>query len=161
MTKHSFALVLIPLAMSLAFLFPFPVTSADKAPDQTKSITVADLRELQVIGWLGHPLGKIVTIEGIVADDYYRKYKADAGQTLLRVLTVNGQKLPEEKVFHFFAHYFARVDEPKVGSNFKYSGYETGSFTGTPQMNVEYLPAFCTTGYGFTTEFVILRDELK
>jgi hypothetical protein len=142
-----------------AALCAFPVLRADP----TKSITVGELNQLQVIGWLGQPLGKIITVEGVAADENYHGIKQDAGQTLLRIQVVDGKVLPEECVFHFgeFSHYFDPMEKPKVGSKFKYIGYETGGFTGVQPGLFEYTAPFASTGYAFTTHFVVLRDELK
>lgn len=158
MAKLSFAIV--PIAVvAAAILFPFAVTSADKASGQATSITISELNKLQVIGWLGQPLGKIVTIEGVVTDDYYRKMKVDAGQTLLRVQAVDGKKLPGEQIVTVLS---AGVEKPKVGSKFKYIGYETGGFTGVPREAFRYMqPVVATTGYYFTTDFVVVREAIK
>jgi len=139
----------------------FAVIRADEAPKQAKSITVSELSKLQVIGALGQALGKIIVIEGVAADEYYRKMKADGGHTLLRVQSVDGKKLQEEQVFHFLAFPSADIEKPKVGSKFKYIGYETGAFTGVPAKAFDYTLPVATTGYGFTTDFVVVRDEMK
>jgi hypothetical protein len=126
-----------------------------------RSITIPDLWEIPVIGWLGQPLGKIVTIEGVTADASYPRSKADARETLLRIQKVNGKDLPGECVFPFSPFLAQGIDEPSAGGRFKYIGYETGGFTGHPGKAWDYVPAIQTTGYGFTTHFVVLRDELK
>lgn len=126
-----------------------------------RSITVPDLWEIPVIGWLGQPLGKLVTIEGVAADASYMECKAHAAETMLRIQKVNGKDLPRECVFPFGPFLATGIDEPRAGSRFKYIGYETGGFTGVPGTAWEYVRAIQTTGYGFTTHFVVLRDELK
>jgi hypothetical protein len=145
MAKLFFGVVAIA-TVAVGILFPFAASPADRV----KSITVSELNQLQVIGLLGHPLGTIVTIEGVVADDSYRIMRADLGHTLLRVQTVGGKKLLKEQVFHF-GNAPAEIEKPKVGSKFKYIGYETGGFTGTPQGTFDYVRPFATTGYYFTT----------
>jgi hypothetical protein len=132
-----------------------------QADKQAKSISVSELADQQVVGWLGHSLGKIVTIEGIVADQNYRRMKIDSGSLPLRVQRVNGKQLDKEQVFHFQSFQGAEVEKPRVGAKFKYTGYETGAFTGIPHEAFKYVPPMATTGYGFTTSFVILRDEAK
>lgn len=156
MAKPIFALAPIA-ALAIVILFPLAVASADKAP---KSIGISELSKLQVIGWLGQPLGRIVTIEGVVVDGSYTRCKADEGQSLLRVQVVDGKQLPKEQVFHFDP-FLAELEKPTVGSKFKYIGYETGGFTGVPAKAFDHVPAIATTGYYFTTHFVVLRDALK
>ncbi|MGE3804595.1 MAG: hypothetical protein AB7K24_07975 [Gemmataceae bacterium] len=142
-----------------AALLAFSVLHANQSPGQVKAVSVAELNRRQVIGYLGQPLGEIVTVEGVVADEQYRGIKADLGQLLLRIQAVNGKQLPNECVFHFLPAW-VEIGKPTVGSRFKYVGYETGGFTGTPARVFDYIPAHCTTGYCFTTSFVALRDEL-
>ena len=126
MAKLSFAAIPVSAA-AVAFLCTFAVTNSDEPPKPQKSINVSELQGLQVIGYLGQPLGKIVTVEGVIADGSYTNTKADAGATLLRINTVDGKELQKEQVFQL-----SRVDKPKVGSKFKYVGYETGGFTESP-----------------------------
>jgi hypothetical protein len=146
------------LVMAIAILHPTGITGADKVPEKTKSITVGELSNLEVIGGLGHPFGKIVTIEGVVADEDYRKLKGDLGHRLLRIHSVDGKKLAEEQIFHF-SPFAADLEKPKVGSKFKYIGYETGGFNGLPTKAFDYVGLIAIPGYGFKTEFVVLRDE--
>lgn len=143
-----------------AALLMLSLLRASPAQEEARSIPVAELSRMQIIGWLGQPLGKICTVEGVVADEDYRRAKADLGHTLLRIQAVNGKKLTEECVFHF-SPYLAKIEKPTVGGRFRYVGYETGGFTGTPAGVFDYIPAHCSTGYAFTTDFVVLRDELK
>ncbi len=155
MAKTSFVAVLLIVA-AISTIFPFAGNSIGEPAKPLKSITVQELASIEVIGWLGRPLGTIVTVEGIVADGSYTMTKADDGCTLLRIETVDGKQLPKEKVFQYSGN-----DKPKVGSKFKYIGYETGGFTGAPAKLFDYMPAFATTGYRFSTEFHVLRDEMK
>jgi hypothetical protein len=150
---------LIPVAAG-AVWFAFPVSRAEKAPEQAKSVNVAELNQMQVIGWLGQPLGKTVTVEGVVADETFVRWKAQAGRTLLLIQAADGNVLPERVVF-CFDRAVREIEEPKAGSRFKYVGYETGGFTGAPPGLFDYTGPYCTTSYGFTTEFVILRDVLQ
>lgn len=150
----------VTIVLGTVALLPFALRSADKVMDQPKSISVSELNRLQVIGWLGEPLGKIVVVEGVVADDSYLSSKADLGETMLRITTLNGKHLPEECVFPFRS-LSAGVEKPKVGGKFKFIGYETGGFTGVPGQAFDYTPAFARTGYGFTTHFVVVRDEMR
>jgi hypothetical protein len=145
---------------SAALLACVGTTSAGRQLKPEKSIPLADLHDRPVVGSLGHPLGTIVTVEGEVADGSYTKLKKDDGQTLLRVHAVNGEKLASEQIFQF-GSLLDRVRTPDVGSRFKFTGYETGGFTGIPTKAFDYVGLVQSTGYGFTTDFIVLRDEAK
>ena len=132
---------------------------SDDQPPRTEPIPVAELERGSVVGHLGQPLGKIVTIQGIVADGRFTRAKADEGETLLRVRTVNGQRLREEWLFHFQCSPWATVGKPRVDTEFNYLGYETGGYSGIPAHAFKYIPAVATSRYGFTTSFLVLRDE--
>ena len=125
----------------------------------TESIHASKLNRSKVIGSLGYALGEVVIIEGVIADDSYTRRKADAGKLLLRVQAVNGKPLKEEALFDFSPFVGADIRNPAVGARFKYTGYETGGFSGIPEQAFDYVPRVPTTGYYFSTSFVILRDE--
>lgn len=125
----------------------------------TKPINMSRLTSSKVIGTFGRPLGEVVSIEGIAADENYTRRKADTGQTLLRVLAVNGKTLKHEAILPFHPYEGVEVKKPSVGVRFKYVGYETGGFSGTPEAAFIYVPRVATSGYYFTTSFVILRDD--
>ena len=125
----------------------------------TESIRVSRLNRSKVIGTLGHALGGIVVIEGVVADESYTGRKSDAGELLLRVQVVNGKALNKEVVFNFRPFPGAGIKSPPVGAKFKYTGYETGGFSGIPEKAFDYVARVQTAGYNFSTTFVILRDE--
>jgi len=112
-----------------------------------------------VIGSLDRPLGEVVTIEGIVADETYTKRKQDAGEILLRVQAVNGKALKREAIFPFHHYEGTQMKRPSAGMRFKYLGYETGGFSGLPEAAFVYIPRVATSGHYFTTSFVILRDD--
>ncbi len=112
-----------------------------------------------MIGSLGRPLGEVVSIEGIAADEDYTRRKADAGEILLRVLAVNGKSLKREVVLNFHPYEGAEMKNPSAGMRFKYFGYETGGFSGIPEAAFVYVPRVPTSGHYFTTSFVILRDD--
>jgi len=159
MARLLFAVVAIA-AVIAGILFSSAVTRAEMVPDQPKSITLSELNKLQVIGWLGQPLGKIVTIEGVVPDATFVRSKEQEDKTLLRVQTVDGIKLSEAAVF-CFSSLLSGIEEPKAGAKFKYIAYETGGFTGVPEGNFAYVGPLCCTSYYFTTHFVIIRDAMK
>lgn len=150
--KRAVAAVGVALVLAAGFLLS-KGTARDMAPEP---ITYADLMKRPVLGRLGHPLGEIVSIEGIFADGTFTKVKQDDGWILVRVRGVNGKALKDEQVFQY---QMAAKGSPAAGAEFKFIGYETGGFTGIPNDAFKYTPPVATTGFGFTTEFVFLRDE--
>jgi hypothetical protein len=104
-------------------------------------------------------LGEVVTVEGTAVDDTYTRRKEDAGKILLRIQSVNGKRLKSEAVLHFVAYDGEESKKPSVGTKFKYIGFETGGFSGMPESAFVYIPRVPTSGYYFTTSFVILRDD--
>jgi len=51
------------------------------------------------------------------------------------------------------------LTRPTAGARFKFVGYETGGFSGTPEEAFLYIPRTATSGYYFTTSLVIVRDD--
>lgn len=136
-----------------------PNIAADPPKDEKeKPIPIDELRKRGVLGDLGHPLGTIVTVEGEAADDDYRKLRADLGERLLRVKSVNGAELKTEVVFRYHG---AQADKPVVGAKFKFTGYEDGGFDGIVAGQFKYTGIQQGVGYHFQNSFVILKDELK
>ena len=132
-----------------------PTAADGLAQPGAAPIKVSDLNDRPVIGELGLPLGKIVTIEGRVADGAFTHKKADAGETLLRIQKVDGRPLKPEVIFPFAPSSTVAINQPAGGSRFKYSGYESGGFVGSPPGKLKS----ATTSFHFTTWFEILKDE--
>jgi hypothetical protein len=125
-----------------------------------KPIRAGELNTRGVLGDLGHPLGTVVTVEGVVADENYRMRKEDGGETLLRIQKVNGKALKNEVVFRFRCFRFVEVKKPAAGSKFRYVGYETGEYTGIPPEALKAARVVVQTkGYAFETSFLVLRAE--
>lgn len=123
--KKTVAAISVALVLVAWFLLS-KGTAKDVAPEP---ITYTDLNKRPVLGRLGHPLGEIVSIEGIIADGSFTKAKVDDGWILVRVRAVNAKPLKVEQVFQYEE---AAKGSPVVGSEFKFIGYETGGFTGIP-----------------------------
>lgn len=124
-----------------------------------KMITLSELNKSRIIGCLGRPLGSVVTIEGIVVDDYYRKMKSDEGETLLKVQKVDGKALSGEIIIPLRQEPSESVKKPLPGYHFRFLGYETGSFTGMPEEVFRYIPQAATEGFQFRTYFLVVRVE--
>lgn len=130
-----------------------------RAKGNVKFINISELNGGSVIGSLGYALGEIIVVEGVAADENYRRRKADAGKLLLRVKSVNGKQLKDEIIFDFRVFPGAGVENPAAGAKFKYVGYETGGFSGAPEKAFDYVPRVPTQGFYFGTSFVVLHDE--
>jgi len=151
--------VLITVTFSLAVAGGKTSAQTKQVKRTADTIHVSTLSRARVIGVLGWPLGEIVTIEGIASDGAYTKKKSDMGAVVLRIRTVNGKPLKSEIVLHFLLFHDTAINTPSAGTEFKYVGYETGEYAGVPEKAFNYVPRAATTHYGFTTSFVVLRDE--
>jgi hypothetical protein len=151
--------IILSLSSLIAIINSQTTTAQQRTDTNSDSIHISTLNLSKVIGYLGYALGEVVIIEGVVADENYTKRKDDAGKLLLRVQIVNGKPLKDEAIFDFSPFLGADVKKPLVGARFKYTGYETGGFSGIPEKAFDYVPQVATTGYYFSTSFVILRDE--
>jgi hypothetical protein len=150
---------ILTLGSLMSIIMCQTATGQKRTSSNTESIHVSRLNRSKVIGSLGYALGGIIVIEGVVADESYTGRKADAGELLLRVQAVNGKPLNEEVIFAFRPFLGASIKSPPVGARFKYTGYETGGFSGIPEKAFAYVPRVQATGYNFSTTFVVLRDE--
>jgi hypothetical protein len=137
------------------------VANAQRQRPKGQTIYAAKLDPRKIVGYLGHSLGEIITIEGVTADETYTRKKADTGHLLLRVQAVNGKRLKREVVMYVSVFEAVSIKDRSPGIKFKYIGYETGEFSGTPEKAFEYVPRVATTGYSFTTSFMVLRDETE
>ena len=121
-------------------------------------LTVNDLEQKPLLGHLGQPLGKIITIAGVVRQG---ELGAKASpRDVLSVESVNDRPLAQPVTIEFNLFMTAQVAKPVLGRSFKYVGYETGGFTGIPQEAFKYVPAVATTSHRFNTSFQVLQEEL-
>ena len=121
-------------------------------------LTVNDLEQHPLLGHLGQPLGKIITIAGVVRQG---ELGAKASpRDVLSVESVNDRPLAQPVTIEFNLFMTAQVAKPVLGRSFKYVGYETGGFTGVPQEAFKFVPAVAKTGHRFNTSFQVLKEEL-
>ena len=111
-----------------------------------------------VIGSLGEPLGKIITIEGIIIDGDDTRMKENSGKLLLKVELVNGNKLKKSVTIDYRTFNWAKVKDMTVNKRFKYIGYESGDMTGIPYDAFKYIPMVATRSYGFSVYFQICKE---
>ncbi|MBN1412529.1 MAG: hypothetical protein JW969_16900 [Spirochaetales bacterium] len=111
----------------------------------------------KITGLLGRPLGEIITVEGKTIES--SESKSDEGKIFLVVSSVNGKKLKstERIPLQFFS--WAEVTIPKAGRNVKYTGYETGAYTGIPYEAFKHLPYAATEEYHFTVWFQVCEEK--
>ncbi|BBC27021.1 hypothetical protein [Pseudanabaena sp. ABRG5-3] len=122
------------------------------------SITVTDLGQKPLLGYLEQPLGKIITIAGVVRQE--RSGAKSSPRDVLSVEVVNDRPLAQPVLIEFNLFMTAQVAKPVLGRPFKYVGYETGGFSGVPAEAFKYVPAVSTTSHHFHTFFQVLHEEL-
>ncbi len=122
-----------------------------------ESVTLSQINNSGVMGSLGVRLGTIVTVEGVIVKNDSQQ-KADSGEPFfLSIEKVNGALLKRPVKYPFrTANQWVKLEEPKVGYKFKYIGYETGGFAGSPEGEFKYVPPYQATGYYFDTSFLVL-----
>jgi len=146
-----------------ALAAPQPSQKGNIAPTNlmtkvSNHLTVNDLEQKPLLGHLGQPLGKIITISGVVRQG---ELGAKASpRDVLSVESVNDRPLAQPVTIEFNLFMTAQVAKPILGRSFKYVGYETGGFTGVPQEAFKFVPAVATTGHRFNTSFQVLKEEL-
>ena len=138
------------------------VRLSKSAKAEPPPITIDDLNSRPVIGYLGQPLGKIVTIDGTIYDEDQEHRKAPRGN-LLDVSHVDGVPLKQVRRIDFRADAFVDVkkDQFSDGDRFRLVGYEDGGFSGPPNGVFDYVGPYATVGRYFRTQFVVLKSEFK
>lgn len=158
-----------------------------KLQDKPKTIPVVDLNQLPVIGNLGAPLGKSVSIQAVVVDGETLKDKYHSCDYLLKVTSVNGVPLESQPIMDFsldhaidvrlaednFALFLLKnndvassltADQVRklqtgyVGKEVSLWVYETGGFSGMPSDTPEDSAIWQDRGYGFYTHLEILKE---
>lgn len=146
-----------------AIAAPQPRQEGNIAPinlmtNASNHFTVTHLEQNPLLGQLGQPLGKIITIAGVVRQG---ELGAKASpREVLSVESVNDRPLAQPVTIEFNLFMTAQVAKPVLGRLFKYVGYETGGFTGVPQEAFKFVPAVATTEHRFNTSFQVLQEEL-
>lgn len=145
-----------PLIFPTMFLF----VAALLAPSLSaaESVPSVDLGRSIAVGRLGQPLGKVMRVEGAAVESNYPRSKGQDNTLFFRVTAVEGRALPQPVVIElgFFSSDISQELPP--GERRTFIGYETGQFSGLPDAAGQHLSAIpATTGYGFTTELVVLK----
>jgi len=133
-----------------------PVTAAVGKRAHAQSgpgIPLSALQQRGVIGRLQLKLGTIATVAGTAVANRARTKEAMDAPLLLRIERVNGKRLAHP-VLYRFGH--RTMKPPKIGEKFRYVGYETGGYVGSPAGEFKYVPAYTAHSYSFRTSFSIL-----
>ena len=148
-------------------------------------LPVQALNEAEIIGKLGHPIGKAYEIEGIVVAGSSAGVKALEGVYLLKVTSVAGKSLTPPVTIVFRSQFEAvllpgnvlqlqekklgkkggivseaaqqNLEKDYVGSKVKFLAYESGRFRGIPHDLPADFPVWQDTGFEFQSEIVLLK----
>jgi hypothetical protein len=112
------------------------------------------------MGMLGQPLGRIMTISGVVRQAALGA-KGRENDLVLSIEAVNDRPLAKPITMLFQIFTTAKITKPVLGQTFRYVGYETGGFTGVPAEAFKWVPVVTTTNYHFEAFYQILHEDLE
>lgn len=157
--KHS--AILIAIAASAAVSIGC-VSSEGQTTQPDRPMSLHEISQRGIEGLLGIRLGTIVTIEGEVVANQSRSKMDSVEPFFLRIDSIDGRPLTAPVQYRFTPSNMLRsIKRPKVGDKFRYVGYETGEFVGSPKDEAEYLGELATTDFLFRTRFEIIADKPK
>jgi hypothetical protein len=131
------------------------------AKKSSEPISLEEIRERGISGELGPRLGAIVEVAGEFVANTQRTKATSAEKFMLSITSVKGHRLnapvqyPLSKSPFIKPEFKLRVP-PKIGDKFRFIGYETGSFTGSPEGEFDYVEPYATTDYFFDTSFEVI-----
>lgn len=160
---NRFRLPLIAIGILFACSTSRDRTNLAVEGDQSSKISVSEFNQDRVIGYLEHPLGKVVRVTGISVDGNTTRAKGDEGNTLLEVQRVNGKKLDRPYTFRDYRYQLADREGPPVpGGRFDYYAYEEGRFSGyvepPKELGFERRP-IANDGFYYHAEMVIIKNN--
>ena len=145
---------------SQTLMAQMPDNSLEADSPDTTSISVSEFGRGNVIGLLGHSLGKVVRVTGTAIDGDSTRMKRDAGKTLLSIETVNDKKLPNPVVFTFLRAKKG-IEKPEPGAKFDYYVHEFGYFDGVveppKELNIE-TPSVANDGFYYRPQIIIHKS---
>jgi len=119
--------------------------------------------EYELIGKLHAPLGKLITVVGVVVEGPFKGYE---GGPNLRVQQIQG-KYYQKDIQICLSPYFtdwgesAALPKLKNGETYEMEGYETGGFVGVPHEAYSKAGLMIqTSGHYFRHEFVAIKAKL-
>ncbi len=119
----SFRLSLVMAAASMCLAAMAWAQSPATAPAEVKSISVESWEIQLPLGHLGVALGTVVRVTGEAFDGKLTERKADQGKILLKITTVNSQRLASPVVFDS-PRMPTDVRQPVPGDQFDYYVHE-------------------------------------
>ena len=157
-----------------------PVETEDPSP-----ITMEEFYERGLLGELGVPIGKMMTVNATVYDGRETRMKAYTSRYLLKVTAVNGVTLDSEPLMEFHnsqwsgvplaethsqlremlegeasgkltAEQIAELKKGYAGKSVTVLAYETGGFFGRPPNLPDNYPQIASRGFGFFNELVVV-----
>lgn len=141
---------------AISWLAATLLTTSVSAADRVSSVDLG--RAVTVVGRLGQPLGHVVRIEGAAVESDHPRGKGQDNTLFFRIATVEGRALPKPVVIEIVFFSSSNTRKLLAGERQVLLGYETGRFSGLPDEATPHLSAPpAMTGYGFTTEFVVLK----
>ena len=149
--------ILYPVLLLL--LTSVTTSFAEKEPQNIPIAKLGD--QYQLIGKLHIPLGKVVTIEGVVVEGLDR-YEDGPN---LRVQRIQGRATQEDiqiPIKPFFYDWGEKPTRPKLemGATYEMEGYETGGFVGVPAEAFNGgTPVIQTTNHYFCEVFYVTKAK--
>jgi hypothetical protein len=140
------------------------VVSMATAADPPRDVPVSKLdTESRPIGQFGQPLGKVVTVQGVIVKGFS---KSDVGKYLIRVQRINGRATQEHIEIRLEPFGFGLdVPELEFGKTYELKGYETGAFVGIPREVMEIITGggktmgIAAPDFHFRNHFEVLQAE--
>ena len=166
-------------------------SNAGDSKENSKSKITTDLiRQSEIIGELGEPLGECFEIKAVIVKPDAH-VKITLGLYYLQVTHVNNRKLSEPILYRFAVSHFAtenvkvandgfdlyklvhdkqigsldsdqirELEKGYLGSKVSLIVYETGGFYGIPENQPETIPLTQDKGFSFDSQLIVL-DQLK
>jgi hypothetical protein len=122
-----------------------------------KTVSVLDLQSgTQIIGWLGVPLGELVTTRGRIVES-----NTKSGGGLLEVVEVDGKALSGILQMKYGVWEWGNIGQTllPVGQVLKLQVYETGGMVGIPIETMKETVFVQTENWGFGTSLVLVNRE--
>ncbi len=126
-------LAFIALVIALGLLQSASTPLAAEQPAKRQSVLASELgSKIDVVGRLGVPLGRLITIEGRAASGDILREKSMSNVLILFVEAIGGRRVEANSWIAVCEHGVSSVAGVKPGTWCKLRGYETGGFEGFP-----------------------------
>jgi hypothetical protein len=133
-----------------------PAAAADDKGAPSSAVKAEDLsRPGGVVGRLGVPLGKVVTVVGEIIDGRELRVKSLEGTLLLQATSVDGRKLATPCALSF--QWLMPAPAKKLSGAVRLVGYESGRFAGVPPEAFSHIKPVASPGFHFESVFVVVK----